>query len=307
MKTAYKTLALLIIIIGLYAIPACELLKNTTGVSKDLKNLTRKLDSATSNSITLRSILDTLAKSAGQNAAIGMSHKADSISIQFINGLKGITDTLNPDIKKLMSLIGQLTDSQLVLIGHRITEQMSVIKGNIKDDSLKNFLFSIVEGVTGRLNNDTKNLLSNMIKNALDTLESEASKKRLNSVIDSLLNESSKQRIGAFLSGILQPSIDSIMLKTDKITQKDIPFIQKQATKLLISLGALAFAIIGYIGYQQRKYLKLIRVLTTQIEFIPQQKVYDELTHNIRKQTVSEGVEPLLRKILSDQGNNDTL
>lgn len=307
MKTAYKTLVLLIIVISLYAIPACELLKNTTGISKDLKNLSQKLDSATSDSMSLRSKLDAIAISVGENAAIGVSNKTDSISIKFIQGLKGITDTLDPDIQKLMSRIGQLSDSQLLIIGHRITEQLSVIKGNIKDDSLKNFIFSIVEGVTGRLNNGTKDLLSNMIKNALDTLESEASKKRLNSVIDSLLNESTKQKIGAFLSGILQPSIDSIMLKTDKITQQNIPFIQKQATKLLISLGALAFAIIGYIGYQQRKYLKLIRVLTTQIEFIPQQKVYDELTQNIRKQTVSEGVEPLLRKILSDQGNNDTV
>lgn len=307
MKTAYKTLVLLIIAISLYAIPACELLKNTTGLSKDLKNLSQKLDSATSDSMSLRSKIDIIAKSAGQNAAIGMSNKADSIANVFVQGLKGITDTLNPDIKKLVSLLGQLTDSQLLIIGHRINEQLSVLKGNITDESLKNYLFSTVEGVTGRLNDGSKNLLSNMIKNALDTLGSEATNKQLNLMIDSLLNESTKQKLGAFLSAILQPSIDSIMVKTDKITQKDIPFIQKQATKLLISLGVVAMAIIGYIGYQRRKYLKLIKVLTTQIEFIPQQKVYDELTQNIRKQTITEGVEPLLRKILNDQGNNDTV
>ena len=310
MTSVYKTLALLVIIISLLAIPACELLKNATGISKDLKNLTYKIDSVSADSILLKDRLDALAFSTGQNVALGIRDKADSISLKLITGFKGVFDTLDPDIKKLMSdidKIGNLTDAQILKMGNTLDNQLTRLKGNIKDESLKIFILNMVEEVTGKLNNNTKNLLSNMITSALETLESESTKRRLNAVIDSLLNDANKQKAGMFLRSVLQPSIDTIMLKIDKVTQKDIPFIQKQASNLLLLIGGIALAIIGFIWYQRMKYVKLIKVLTTQIELIPEQKEYDKLTKNIRKQTLIEGVEPLLRSILKDQGNNDKL
>jgi hypothetical protein len=90
----------------------------------------------------------------------------------------------------------------------------------------------------------------------------------------------------------------------EKLVRKDVPFIQRQAQQLLIALGLVAMAIIGWFWYQRRRYARLVSLLTYQIDKIPSQELYDELTKRIRSEAQRSELEPLLRQTLQDQGIN---
>lgn len=79
-------------------------------------------------------------------------------------------------------------------------------------------------------------------------------------------------------------------------------FIQKYAGRLLITAGVIALAIIIVIWMNRQKYLKLVTLLTSQINNIPDKNVYDDLTNRIKDRAVQSGVEPVLRKVLAENG-----
>ena len=143
-----------------------------------------------------------------------------------------------------------------------------------------------------------------MIQTALDSLNTKASQQKISAIVAGLLNDSAKARAQAFISGALQPTIDSITNKVDHIVHKDLPFVQREASLLLWSLGILAAAIIGFVWYQRRRYARLSEILTYQINKIPMQGAYDDLTQHISAQTQSENLEQLLRATLKKQGIN---
>ena len=251
--------------------------------------------------------VDSLAKGAGRNAGEGLEESVKGITQQFLSGLKGATDTLNPDIiriEKVLDSIGSLSALQLVKLGDTLNIQIARVKGQIDSKKIQKFLVSTLEQLTGKLSKGTKNLLSNMIQTTLDSLNTKASQQKISMIVAGLLNDSAKARVQAFVSGALQPTIDSITNKVDHIVHKDLPFVQREASLLLWSLGILAAAIIGFVWYQRRRYARLSEILTYQINKIPMQGAYDDLTQHISAQTQSENLEQLLRATLKKQGIN---
>lgn len=251
--------------------------------------------------------LDSLSIQAGRSAAIGASEKAYLISQSLIQGLKGITDTLDPDIQKIMRTIdslGNLTDAQLVQLGETLETRLNRLKANIKDEDLKKFLIGTIEEMTGKLRKETKYLLSDMIQASLDTLGTASSKEKIRLIIKDLLGDSTQRQAQILIQGALQPTIDTILRGVDRIVNKDVPFVQKQASKLLILLALLAAGIIAFVWYQRKKYAKLVGLLTYEIDKIPSQTMYDELTHKIKNEAQKRGLEPLLRETLKEQGIN---
>ena len=280
----------------LLQLAACNLLKNEVD-KVDVKALLRKTQPE----------LDSLAYQSGQNISLGMSDKAELLSQNLIKGLKGSMDTLDPDIRKIMRTIdslGTLTDAQLVKLGETLENRLDRLKTNIKDEDLKKFLIGTVEEMTGKLRKDTRYLLSDMIQASLDSLGMESSKEKIRAIIRELLGENTRQEAQSLIQGALQPTIDTILRGVDKIVHKDVPFVQRQANKLLISLALLAAAIIGFVWYQRRKYAKLVSLLTYEIDKLSSKEAYDELTHKIKNEAQKTGLEPLLRETLKEQGIN---
>ncbi|MCC6279438.1 MAG: hypothetical protein IT262_02480 [Saprospiraceae bacterium] len=275
---------------------SCNLLKNEVD-KVDVKALLRKTQPE----------LDSLAYQSGQNISLGMSEKAEMLSQNLIRGLKGSMDTLDPDIRKIMRTIdslGTLTDAQLVKLGETLENRLDRLKTNIKDEDLKKFLIGTVEEMTGKLRKDTRYLLSDMIQASLDSLGMESSKEKIRAIIRELLGENTRKEAQLLIQGALQPTIDTILRGVDKIVHKDVPFVQRQANKLLVSLALLAAAIIGFVWYQRRKYAKLVGLLTYEIDKLSSKEAYDELTHKIRNEAQKTGLEPLLRETLKEQGIN---
>lgn len=296
MKTNAFSPALLLLSSLLLLNTSCNLLKNQVG-NVDVAALLRKSQPQ----------IDSLTSSAARAAAIGASEKAQLISQSLIQGMKGSMDTLDPDIQKLMQTVerlGNLSDTQLIKLGETLEGRIDRLKASVKDEDLKRFLLHTVESMTGKLRNDTKYMLSDMIQASLDSMGSEDSKEKIRGIINSLLGEDTKNQAQSLVQGALQPTMDTLLARIDKIVHKDVPFVQRQANKLLTMLALLAAGIIGFVWYQRRKYAKLVSLLTYQIDKIPSQTEYDDLTKKIREDAQKTGLEPLLRETLKEQGIN---
>jgi hypothetical protein len=105
-------------------------------------------------------------------------------------------------------------------------------------------------------------------------------------IVDSALSGAS-----GFLQNGLRKGIDS-----------NASVIQKYALRWLLLLGAIAAIIIFLVWRNRQKYLKMVTVLTSQINSISDQKAYDELTSRIKEKAIETGVEPTLRKVLQENG-----
>ena len=252
--------------------------------------------------------LDSLFRSASRSAALGIADTAQLISKNLLIGLKGSMDTLDPDFQKLklkIEELGNLSDAQLAKLGNQIELRLKNLKTDLKDEELKKFLISMIEESTGKLKSGTKTMLSDMIQEALNAFDAETAKEKIQIILNGALGEITKQKAQALVAAALQPSVDSILNRIEKIVHKDLPFVQRQAKNLLLALAALAAAIIGWVYYQRRRYAKLVSVLTYQIDKIPSQTLYDEITKRIREEAQKNELEPLLREVLKEQGINN--
>ncbi len=252
--------------------------------------------------------IDSLLRSAGLNATLGVSDTIGFLAKRATEGLKeglkGLSDTLDPEIKKIIERIGNLSGRQLDSIGERLESRLKSLKGEIKDEELKKFLVGMVEEVTGKLKKQTRTALSDMIQNALDNFDAETARDKLQIILSGALGDSTKIKAQELVNAALQPTMDTLLKRIDKVVHKDVPFVEKQARKLLLALAAIAAAIIGWVGYQRRRYAKLVSVLTYEIDKIPSQTLYDELTKRIRNEAQKNELEPLLQKTLKVQGLN---
>jgi len=252
--------------------------------------------------------IDSLLRSAGMNATLGVSDTVGYVAKRAAQGLKeglkGLSDTLDPEVKKIIERIGNLSANQLDSLGERLESRLKSLKGEIKDEELKKFLLDMVEEATGKLKTQTRTALSDMIQNALDSFDAETARDKLQIILTGALGDSTKVLAQELVNGALQPTMDSLFKRIDKLVQKDVPFVDKQARKLLLALAVLSAAIIGWVWYQRRRYAKLVRVLTYEIDKIPSQTLYDELTKRIKNEAQKNELEPLLRKSLKETGLN---
>lgn len=275
---------------------SCNLLKNQVD-RVDTQAMLRKTQPS----------LDSLARSMGVQLMLGVNEETPRLTKSILSGLKGATDTLDPDIQKIMRTLdslGTLSNEQLNKLGDNFEMRVSKLKDDLKDEELKKFLIGTIESMTGKLKKDTKSLLSDMIQSSLDELGSASSKEKIRLIINNILSDDTKQQAQSLVQTALQPTMDTLLKRIDKIVHKDVPFVQRQANKLLWTLGLLSAGIIGLVWYQRRKYARLVSLLTYEIDKIPSQQAYDELTQKIKNEAQKTGLEPLLRETLKEQGIN---
>lgn len=252
--------------------------------------------------------LDSMARSASRQAALGFADSAQLISQNLIIGLKGVMDTLDPDFKKLerrIADLGGMSRKQLDSLGHTLELRLNGLKNNIQDDELKKYLIGMIEESTGSLKKQTKTMLSDMIQKALNDFDAETAREKVQLIIRGALDDSTQVLAQELVHSALQPTVDSIMGRIEKLVRKDVPFVQRKAQQILIVLGLIAMAIIGWFWYQRRRYARLVGLLTYQIDKIPSQELYDELTKRIRSEAQQAELEPLLRQTLKEQGINE--
>jgi hypothetical protein len=212
-------------------------------------------------------------------------------------------EKLDPQIRRLLiaiATVGDTTNLQITKVGNNIHWQIGRLNGDVK------LMNKTLHVLTDSLKSGTKDLLSNIILNALNSLQTPASEAKIDSIVSSILDKNTKLKAQQLVSSAMQPTIDSLASKLHGIVHEELPFVQKQAVGLLIAGGVIALLIIGFVWYERSKYARLVRILTLQIDKMPKEHkdAYDNLTQHIKSQAQSEDLQPLLSKILVNQGIN---
>jgi hypothetical protein len=284
------------ILLSLYAIilglSGCNLEK---GIQSDIDSLsfTRAINK-------LNPPLDSLGRRFTGNAVMGVSDSSkkalNNIVLNVNNALAQLK--LDPEVKKLLiaiSTIGDTTSMQLTKVGNSLHWQIGRLQGDLN---------GTLDKLTSTLDADAEKMVNDIIQSALNSASSSASRAKIDTLVSTLLDKNTDAKAQKLVSSALQPTIDTLSNRIDRIVHKDVPFIQKQAGLLLAIVGAIALAIIGFVWYERSRYSRLVKVLTFQIDKIQNKDVYNALTHNISSQSKNEDLEPLLRKTLANQGIN---
>jgi len=250
----------------------------------------------------LNSPLDTLGRRLSANMLMGLSDSSKKAIDNILNNVNGALGKLklDPEIKKLLSAIstmGDTTSLQITKLGNNIHWQIGRVGGDLN---------GVIAKLSSALDKDAAKLVNDIIQSALNAATSTTSKAKIDSIISNALDKNTDSKTQRLVTSALQPTIDSLANKIDSIVHKEVPFVQKQASLLLIILAAIALAIIGFIWYERAKYARLVKVLTYQIDKMPKENVgaYDDLTHKIKAQAQNEDLQPLLSKVLKVQGIN---
>jgi hypothetical protein len=203
-----------------------------------------------------------------------------SITNQLSEG--GLTDTLEMVLKELTaSLTTSLTDTVLAQLNSEQTaKQLQQFKASLLDE-------------------ETIALVSQSLRKIIVDLP-------LQSIADQMRNDLLGDETKKALAGIVDTSMSIVVARLDKDISPTIDvklnFIQRYAKELLGVVGLVAVGIIAFVWWQRRKYYKLVGIIAGNIDEIPDQKVYDQLTAGIRSRAVEQGLEPTLKELLKEHG-----
>jgi hypothetical protein len=263
---------------------------------------------------------------AGNNLGKGLNKNTEAIGRNLMLGVgQGISDSA------FRANLKTLVDSVVNTAGLGLNRNVSVILDTLLSPKWFAFTRQLVEDLTGNqtkanvaaLRNElvgaeTSERVKLLISNALNEALSERTRARLALMRDELLGDNTSDKLGKIRTDLLgartneaiRAIVDSSMMRIAYRMNHDVKdaigenasFIQKYAGRLLILLGVIAAVIIWLVWRNKQKYLKLVSVLTAQINSIPDQKLYDELTTRIKERAVETGVEPKLRHVLEENG-----
>ncbi len=197
-----------------------------------------------------------------------------------------LTTTANKNFSILIdSLLGEVLQARLRQIGGTANNQIAEIRNEL-----------LGENTTARLAALREELLGAKTASNVAELRNELIGLKTKTMIDSIIYSASNALILKYNE--FQPRLT-------KDLKEGTGFIQEHASALLWSAGgviALLIGIVGYIIIKGNKNKKISELLTLQINRIPDQKIYDEVTKNIKIKAQEESLEPELRKILDKQG-----
>ena len=255
--------------------------------------------------------LDSSSKSIGKNVVAGVQEQlADSIFrenlIKLIDSVIGSAgDKAN---KTLVSLRDSLLSDKWQVFARQLADELTGSKTSSN-------VAALMETAAGE---DTRKKIKLLIGDAMNSIFNDNTNARIAAIREELLGAKTKDDIANIRNELLNEKtnmaikaiVDTAMLTIAYRMKHDVKdavnenasFIQKYAGRLLITAGVIALAIIIVIWMNRQKYLKLVTLLTSQINNIPDKNVYDDLTNRIKDRAVQSGVEPVLRKVLAENG-----
>ncbi|GEO07358.1 hypothetical protein AAE02nite_50220 [Adhaeribacter aerolatus] len=206
--------------------------------------------------------------------------------------------------------------AQVDSLGRQLDHQALATTVRVRDSLLSAYtqlwLEKIIQNTTNDLN--TKGL------SFLDNIRGDQTKQFVAALRDELLNDISLQRAAIFRDELLgnntQALLDSLVQKiaTGVIRNQvnpNIARINRQAQERIRDIKRLAFGagglalLIGIVALllfrQARRHRETLKVITHQIDKIPDQVTYDKLVRSIRTEAETKGLEPHLQQILKEE------
>ena len=248
----------------------------------------------------------------GSDLGQGLSEKSGAVGKNFMSGIRDeLTDSSSQ--KKIALFL----DSLIASVAASAGDDVSKLTDSIFNKKILIWADSLVQTLTGNtLQLNVKEIQASMVGKTKDDV-----KQILNSFRDLLngaLSDSTKDKVGKIRDELLGAKTDSALskivdnamttiaarYKSDLAPElkKDVSFISKNASTLLFIIGGIAACIILLVWWNKRKYLKMVTLLTKQINDIPDKQVYDNVTSKIKDEAITAGIEPNLRKVLTKNG-----
>ena len=238
----------------------------------------------------------------GGGLTAGAAEHADSLGTKLVSGAvdtltaAGTQEKLNQLIERLgTSLARQAAQTRDTLLGEYSLRLIARLR--------KDLLGEGTRAEIGALRDEVMGLRTRrMIGELRDELLGDKTIVRAASLRDDLLGPSTQVAVQAI--------VDSAMISLVRRYEKDLApelqsqftFLQRNATQILLLIAGLAIAIIAFVWWQKTKYRKLLALLTNQVHHIPDRRLYDQFTHGVKQRAQETGTEPLLRKVLTEQG-----
>jgi hypothetical protein len=259
-------------------------------------------------------------KKIGSDIGQGVADKSDTIARNLVYGaVMELTQPAN-ELR-----IKNLVDSLVASLADTLTGKVTVLDKIIFNPATIQWADSLMEALTGQqIQLNIQKIQHDLIgktrtdvvaikkefSDLLNQILSSDTRGRLTSLRDVLLGDSTNRALTKIADTLVSHLVDSAMVKlsrryesdVDPLLHKDIGFIARNATGLLITLGAIAVAIILLVWWSRRKYLHLTTLLTKHINAIPDQEVYDTVASNIKNDAMTAGLESDLRDVLSKNG-----
>jgi hypothetical protein len=256
----------------------------------------------------------------GSSAGEGLASKSDTIGSNVVHGaLMELTDPAN------QLRLRKFVDSIVASLGDTLIAKTNKLGDSLISLKTLRWADSLVEALTGhqlKLNvqqiqlaliGKTKTDIQEIKKTVTDLLNqvlSTDTKGKLISLRNVLLGDSTNKAITKITDSFVSHLVDSTMIKLSRryetdlnpALHKDISFVERNVIGLLVTLGLIAILVIITVWWSRRKYLRLTTLLTKQINAIPDQRIYDTVTSNIKSDAITAGLEKDLRDLLSKNG-----
>lgn len=247
-----------------------------------------------------------LGSNFGEGVIEPVGAEADTIGYDLV---KGMRESLTEEEFQ------QELDSMIIRLGITTNEQLRNLLDSLLGESTKYQLGELRDELIGdttvsRLLYLRNSLLDNYLQNYLNETVSRLGPQFLNDSTIQKLAEVRDTLLGARSNDLIKAIVDSMMItfagrfKTDvnPLLRDNLSFIEKNATWLLILIGAIALAITAFIWKQKQKYLKMTKLLTYQISEFPEPNSKEALKNNISRNAKAVGVEDELRVLLDKTG-----
>jgi len=256
----------------------------------------------------------------GSDLGKGVSSKTDTIGQTLIAGV--MNELTSPAVRKKVSLfldsiLTNLTDSLTVrtgtledrLLNHKVQLWADSLVETLTGNHLKVNMDSVQRVLVGKTKRDVLQMRDGFSQLLAEVL-SNNTKNKLGLMRDELLGPKTTTALARIIDTAVTHIVDSAMLRiSDRLRtdinpqlKQDISFVHRNATWLLITLGAIAAVIIFLIWQNRKKYLRMVAIIAKQIHDIPDQHIYDQVTAKIKQDSVATGLEPDLRNLLQKNG-----
>ena len=242
-----------------------RLASDTTKMHLDIfsTNLSNSINNST------RTVLDSLFKN----------------DVRFKGLVAGVLDTLNYKVDRLFT---DLSERDLKRV-------MNELNRGIHDLQLANMVKDIRSSLIG------KEAIGDLM-NIRDSLLGAYSKELAKQFVDEMLSEEATFKLQNTIRTSLDPTIDKIFDRVDTSAETSLNFAQNNINQILFILAALICGILFFNRYQKTKYTRLVKNITHSIEHMDDKSSQKQLKKIINKHATQDSVEPLLRKILKEQG-----
>lgn len=221
-----------------------------------------------------------------------------------------LNDSVQRRIRMQLDSVGRTLDRQAVTTATHLRD--SVLLGKYTELWVQNVINAAGESLQNRGNG------------FLDNIRGEQTLLFAAKLRDELLNDVTLQRAAVFRDELLGTNthvlMDSLAQKVARglfnnqinpSSQKLIADINKVANekirdaKRLAYIAGMVALLIGGVAFfvyrQARRHKETLKIVTKQIDKIPDQPAYDQLVNAIRKETEAKGLEPHLQTILKEE------